>query len=116
MTETQESTNIATLRLVNRSAIHTHALKCAKATGRGRFTRVSESFIDSVQAEIESLLHEINRKWQPPVHPVVAMEPETVFISGAMLTKARDVLNEATARIIQAKVQRHPSSGKTLMS
>lgn len=106
---------VSSLRLVNRSAIHTHALKCAKELGRTNFSRVGESFIDNVQAEVERMLHEINNKFQPPVHAVVDFGEEN-FVTSLLGERAKKVLNAVTARVIQAKVQRHPSVGKTLMS
>lgn len=102
------------MRYLNVTNIKAHALKCSKSLRAGKFERVGQSFLDDVQAEAERLVREINSKFQPPVHPVVDPE-EAKFVTGAYVTKAQEILDAAVARIIQAKVQRHPSTGKTLL-
>lgn len=102
------------MRYLNVTNIKQHALKCSKQLRAGKFERVGQSFINDVQAEAERLIREINAKFQPPVHPIVDAG-EAKFITGAYVTKAQEILDAAVARIIQAKVSRHPSVGKTLL-
>jgi hypothetical protein len=112
----EDNTHIASMRYLNQSAIQKHALKCSQQLRAGLFKRVGQSFIDDVQAEAERIVREIRSKYQPPVHAVVPMEDGTRFVTGNFVELAGEVLNEVVPRIIQAKVQRHPSVGKTLMS
>lgn len=106
---------VASLRYLNVSAIKAHALKCSKELRAGKFQSVGQSFVNGVQAEVECLIRAINAKYHPPVHAVVAPEEGAKFITGAYMDRAQQILDEAVARIIQARVQRHPSVGKTLL-
>lgn len=113
---TQSTAPVASMRYLNVSAIKTHALKCSKEIRAGYFERVGQSFVEEVQAETERILREINGKYQPPIHAVVAPEDGAGnFVTGALVERAQEVLNACVHRIIQAKVQRHPSKGKTLL-
>lgn len=113
MNETSEA--VATVRLTNAAAIKNHALKCSKTLRAGAFDRVSQDFIDAIQNGIDNTVREINAKWQPPIHAVVpADEGKDKFVTGAFMEKVERILNEGVARLIQAKVQRHPSVGQTL--
>lgn len=104
------------MRYLNSSAIKAHALQCSKTLRAGLFKRVGQDFIDDVQAEAERLIREIRSKYQPPVHALVSPEAGTKFVTGAFIKVAEEILNDAVPRIIQAKVQRHPSVGQTLKS
>lgn len=102
------------MRFLNESAIKSHALKCSAKLRAGTFERVGSDFIEAVQADAERLIKEIISKYQPPIHAVVPSEPDQRFVTGAFIRQAEDILNAAVPRIIQARVQRHPSVGKTL--
>jgi hypothetical protein len=115
ITDTKLAT-VATLRYVNASAIHTHALKCSKQLRAGKFTRVSQSFVDDVQAEAERLIREIKSQYQPASQALVAVDEGSLFVTGAYMENAKEILNAVVARVVQAKVQRHPSVGKTLQA
>lgn len=110
---TTSDSGVASMRYLNITAIKQHALKCSQELRAGKFDRVSQSFIDDVQAEAERLIREVNAKFQPPVHAVVDCG-EAKFVTGAYVQRAQDILDAAVARIVQARVQRHPSVGKTL--
>jgi hypothetical protein len=102
-------------RILNKSAIHEFALKCSKERRAGKFTRVSESFQDSVEADVETLIRAVNAMAALPA----GFEPVTVesrFITGYLMEKVEVAINDAVARIIQKHVHRHPTLGKTLMS
>lgn len=116
MSENQfDGDTTASMRYLNTTAIKAHALKCSKELRAGLFQRVGQSFVNEVQAEAERLIREINAKYQPAVHAVVAPAEGASFVTGAYLDRAQKILDDAVARIIQAKVQRHPSVGKTLL-
>ncbi len=102
-----------TERLVVESAIKSHALKVSQTLGKN-FERVGSDFVEAVQADVERLIKVIIGQYQPPIHDVVKAEEGQRFITGAYLKKAEDIINAAVPRIIQARVQRHPSIGKTL--
>lgn len=103
------------VRYLNVSAIKAHALQCSKQNRGGKFTRVSEEFITDIQAEVEALVRRFNSLHQPALHAVV--DPGTVkFVTGELMEKTQEVFNQCIARMIQEKVQRHPSLGCTLKS
>lgn len=114
MNDNEQNDTVASMRYLNVSAIKTHALKCSQELRAGKFERVGQSFVNDVQAEAERLVREINSKFQPPVHPVVD-SGGFAFVTGAFMDRTQAILDAAVARIIQAKVQRHPSTGKTLL-
>ncbi len=101
------------MRYLNESAIKAHALKCSTQLGK-RFERVGSDFIEAVQADAERLIKVICGQYQPSIHELVLPEADQRFVTGAFVRKAEDILNAAVPRIIQARVQRHPSVGKTL--
>jgi hypothetical protein len=101
------------VRLLNQSAVKKHALACSKQLRAGSFDRVSQEFLDDIQSCADNMIREINAKFQPPIHAVVDMG-DAQFVTGELLDKAKRILNQAVGRMIQAKVQRHPSIGKTL--
>lgn len=102
-------------RYLNVSAVKEHALKCSKQNRAGTFTRVSEEFITDIQAEVEALVRRFNSLFQPAVHAVVDTG-DVKFVTGELMDKTREAMNQCIARMIQAKVQRHPSIGCTLKS
>ena len=116
-----EPIDLASGRYLNESAIRSHALKCSQKYRAGRFTRVSEDFIDEVKADVEAFLRGL-RLTHPTLHPPVSREGihmdsltlEYTFATGAFYDKLSPILNDAIARIVQNKVQRQPSCGKTL--
>lgn len=103
------------MRLLNESAIREHALECSKRYKNGRFTRVSEAFINEVTTEVEAIIREFHARWGnnlvfEPLSPVNG----TRFVTGAMLDKLHEALDISIAKLIQRKVERQPSMGKTI--
>lgn len=101
-------------RLLNVSAIKEHALRCSKETRAGKFDRVGADFLDGVETDVESLVRLL-------VNAVPIMdgfkEVETdgaSFVTGAMAQKLSEAMSAAVGRIIQRRVHRHPTLGKTL--
>lgn len=107
----EQYVDLATLRLLNESAIHDHALACSKAYRAAKFTRVGEDFQNEVRADLEAFLRELRNKW-PTLHP--PLPTESSFVTGALSDKVMAALNDAIARLIQNKVQKQPSCGCTL--
>jgi len=102
--------NLTTNRIVNRNAVKRHALKCAKQT-KPRFTRVGVEFLDEVEADVEALLRKIDGS-SPILHR--PLEPDASFVTCNFMAKVAARMNEVIASIIQRKVERQPSVGKTL--
>jgi hypothetical protein len=108
----EEFIDLATLRLLNESAIRDHALACSKAYRAGKFTRVGQEFIDEVKADTEALVRELRSKYQT-LHPV--LDPGNKgFTTGALSDRIMHELNHVIGRMVQNKVQKQPSCGCTL--
>jgi len=105
--------DLASGRHFNDSAIRAHALACSVAVKGGKFTRVSQEFIDEVHADIEALIREVRNKYPITVHEPVNTGDAT-FTTGALLDRVQEAINGAIGRLIQRKVQMQPSCGKTL--
>lgn len=105
--------DFASLRIVNDSAVYTHALECSKKFRAGKFTRVGSDFYEEIHADVEAVVRELRNKWPSTFHE--PLDPgEIVFTTGVLCDKIQAELNRAIARLIQNKVQRQPSCGCTL--
>lgn len=111
MDNDQAPVDLASCRYLNESAIRAHALKCSSAYRAGKFTRVGGDFIDEVKADVEAFLRAL-RITHPTLHP--ALPVENTLVTGALCDRMMPIINEAIGRIIQNKVQRQPTTGKTL--
>ena len=109
-----EPLDLASGRFLNESAIRQHALRCSEKFRNGRFTRVGQDFLDEVSADVEALVRAMRN--QHPVQGFEPLEPDenTSCLTGALLAKVGGELNRLICRIIQTKVQRQPTCGKTL--
>lgn len=105
---------LATQRYLNQSALKQHALRCSAELRAGKFERVGQSFLDEVQAEVECLVRHIDNKSREGHHNNLLDDAACGFVTGELQAKLRTVLDNAVARIIQRKVESHPSVGKTL--
>jgi hypothetical protein len=104
-------------RLVNESAIKEYALKCSAKFRAGKFKRVGSEFMDEVKADVEAAVRHLRGKYTTPVHePLYTQDGHECpkFATGNLLDKFEREVNEAIARIVQAKVQAQPSCGQTL--
>lgn len=109
-----EILDLASGRYLNKTAIREHALKCSAAYRANRFTCVGEDFMDEVKADVEALVRDLNAKYQT-LHPTLeAPQNGTGFVTGELADRVKTALNEAIGRLIQNKVQKQPSCGKTL--
>lgn len=102
-----------TIRLLNESAIHAHALECSRRYRAGKFTRVGQDFMDEVKTDVDNLIRNVRNQIQT-LHPVIEPEKEKCFITRALCDKVMGEMNRLIGRIIQNKIQRHPTVGKTL--
>lgn len=98
---------------INQSALKKHALACSKAHRGGKFTRVGSEFLQEIDAEVEALIRDL-RNQRFPVQLHEPLPTDEKFVTGALLEKVRDALNQAIGRIVQQRVQRQPSVGTTL--
>jgi hypothetical protein len=109
---------IANTRLLNESAIREHALTCSAKYRANKFTRVGQAFLDEVATDVENLVRNVRSQF-PTLHPPLSQGfPDTSkvpsLVTGALREKVISELNKAIARLIQNKVQRQPTVGKTL--
>lgn len=95
---------------LNRSAGKKYALKVSDAKRAGKFERVAESFMDSVEADLESSI----RAWRAGDVDVQPDADSDWLINGRALKSVEEAANELTKRIIYRKVMKHPTVGKTL--
>lgn len=104
--------DISSARYLNDSAIREHALECSANFRARKFTRVGEDFMDEVKADVEAVLRELRNKASPQMHlPLITAR---IFVTGLFQERAGEIFNDLVGRIIQNKVQRQPSCGKTL--
>jgi hypothetical protein len=108
------SSDLSSGRNLNESAIRHHALACSAKFRNGRFTRVGQDFLDEVAADVEALVRAMRN--QHPIMGFDALEPDenTGCVTGLLSAKVAMELNRLVCRIIQQKVHRQPSAGKTL--
>lgn len=98
---------------LNQSAIKAHALVCSEKHRAGRFTRVGQDFLDEINAEVEAVVRDLKfNRFPQGMHDV--LPTEKTFVTGALLEKIREALDAAVARMIQSKVGKQPSVGRTL--
>jgi len=102
---------IRTESVINRSAVKAFALGISAERKGGKFTRVSEDFLTSVEAEVESFIRKLN-----PTVGIHGAPPngEQTFVTRLAREKLESRLNDVTRAIIFNKVMRHPSVGCTL--
>jgi len=107
-----EALDLASGRYLNESAIRAHALDCSAKFKGGKFTRVGQDFIDEVKIDVEGLIRDLRGKYKPRLFPPHV--GEQTFTTGALMERIQHELNLAIGRLIQMKVEGHPSTGKTL--
>ena len=69
--------------------------------------------MDEVKADVEKMIRELRGKF-PTFHEALEPVKETGCLSGLLCDKLATEFNRAVCRLIQNKIQRHPSCGKTL--
>lgn len=101
------------MRILNASAVKQHSLDCSQAIRGGKFTRVSESFINEIQMEVEALIRSFESKYPAKTHADVTPNAGA-FATGQLFAKLQPILDNAIARLIQRRIEQHPSVGSTL--
>jgi len=110
----EEVVELGTLRILNEAAVRDHALECSKKFRGGKFTRVGQDFLDEVRADVESMIRALDTAGGN-TSPNEFLNPgELGFTTGALSDRVMEKWNLVIAKIIQRKVQRQPSVGKTL--
>jgi hypothetical protein len=103
---------IKTQSIINRSAVKAYALKVSAERRAGTFTRVGESFLQSVEVDLESSIRQISTA---DVSEMAQTDPDNDwFITGQAQKNAAERLNMTARVIIHRKVMRHPTVGCTL--
>lgn len=97
--------------IINRCAVKAFALGCSAQRRAGKFTRVGQSFIDEVEADLEAAIRQISGA---PLDD--ALPTDLTFTTGEAGRKLRERFEALAAKIIQSKVQRQPSVGQTLQN
>lgn len=111
----EQEQELATLRLLNESAVRQHALACSEKFRAGKFTRVGDDFLQEVRADVETFIRELRgAKWQTTLHDPLPLPENISCVTGALSGKVMAALDEAISRLIQNKVQRQASVGCTL--
>jgi hypothetical protein len=108
-----ENSVARTQSVINRSAVKAYALVVSREKRAGKFTRVSEEFLDAVEAEVEAAIRQVS-SLSPDAEKPVEPDDDREFITGAALDKIRSRLQDRAKSIISGKVRRHPSIGCTL--
>jgi len=96
------------------SNVREYALACSKATRAGKFKRVSQEFLDDVEAEVDCLLRQIESKVREPLNAGPTDCDDVRIIYGQAAELAHRRLEAAVRKIIRNKVQGTPSCGITL--
>lgn len=109
-----ETIDLASGRFLNESAVRAHALDCSARFRAGKFTRVGQDFLDEVSADVEAILRELRAKAPTKLFDPLEPAADSSCVTGALRDKVAIELNRLICRIIQNKVQRQPSCGKTL--
>lgn len=95
----------------NRSALRRHALKVSDTQRRGKFTRVSEEFLDGIVAEIENERRRLRATVQNGLHDPVPVDEN--FLTGAGSEALVADFNEWVGKTIARRVHQ-TRTGKTL--
>lgn len=101
------------------SNVKEYALACSKANRAGKFKRVSQEFLDDVEAEVDCIIRQIESKVREPLHPKLPLllgplGEDVRLITGYAAERAHLRLEAAIRKIIANKVQGTPSCGITL--
>lgn len=109
-----EPLDFSSMRYLNETAIRDHALRCSARFRANKFTRVGQDFIDEVGADVEAVIRAM--RVQCPTKLFDPLEPDenTRCVTGLLSDKLSAEFNRLVCRIVQQKVQRQPSCGKTL--
>lgn len=91
------------------AAVKRHSLVCAQKLRAGKFSRVGEDFLQQIEEDLESTARTLGQTVTTEVLPT-----EEYFLTSEGEKHLLDNINSHIAKIIQKRVQAHPSLGKTL--
>lgn len=100
-------------RILNRTAVREYALHVSEKVRNGKFTRVSDEFINAVEAELSALIRRTGDgagDFLPGDMPHV----NDCFVTGDAVHKMRNALDNFVQLVVYRKVRRHPTVGVTL--
>jgi hypothetical protein len=109
-----EPLDFSTLRYLNETALCDHALRCSARFRANHFTRVGQDFIDEVKADVERMVRELRGKFPTVMNDPLQVDEKISFTTGLLCGRIEAEMNAAIGRLIQNKVQRQPTVGKTL--
>ena len=109
-----EPIDLSSGRNLNETALRHHALRCSAKFKCGKFTRVGQDFLDEVAADVEALLRQLRNSHPCRVFESLEPDEDTSCVTGLLRDKVGIELNRLICRLIQNKVQNHPSCGVTL--
>jgi hypothetical protein len=112
--KTAEPLDLSSGRYLNESAIRDHALRCSARFKCNRFTRVGQDFMDEVSADVEALVRNLRNQCPTTLHEALEPDENTGCVTGLLSAKVTAELNRLICRMIQNKVWKQPSCGKTL--
>ena len=97
--------------LICRSRVKKYALKVSRERRAGKFTRVSEDFLSSVEVDLDSAIRQLVIA---DLSEVPSLADDKSLVTGEALRKASLRLNTLAQLLIYRKVHRHPTLGTTL--
>lgn len=100
-------------RILNRTAVREYALHVSEKIRNGKFTRVSEEFINAVEAELSATIRKMDSGLSS-INPQDIAPVNDLFVTGEAMSRVRDKLDRFVQLVVIAKVRRHPSVGVTL--
>jgi hypothetical protein len=109
-----EPLDFSTMRYLNETAIRDHALRCSARFRANKFTRVGQDFIDEVKADAEAVIRSLRTMCPTKLHDPLEPDKNNSCITGLFCDRVGAEFNRLVCRIIQNKVQRQPTVGKTL--
>lgn len=95
--------------IINRAAVKRYALAVAKTSRAHVFTRVAKTFLEDVEARVESKIRQIG------VSTVIAIPCEDKLVTPRAVEKFREVIQTFAKQAVCEKVRQQPSAGRTLI-
>lgn len=106
------TTTEAKVSKLNKASTKGYALRCSELLRAGKFTRVGEAFLQSVEADLDSAIRQIGGAL-PERAPM--LEKDETFVHWSDIEPlVREKIEQLVRSLIIRKVLRHPSLGCTL--
>lgn len=107
-----EQTVTRSQSVTNHSAVKTYALGTSHRRKNGKFTRVSEDFLNAVDADVEAFIRKLTAT--DSIHGPADECPGLTFVTKLAREKLEERLETVIRTIIFKRVMSHPSIGCTL--